>query len=219
MKIFAQLISWVFIPLLMPIYGLLVAMYVPSVEQNFFQENTLFWMQPGHKIAVLLMFLIFSFLAPAISLVMLQRSNTISTIELDKRKERTIPIFLTAIYALILSVFLLVKAPDDLLPKIIYFLPWGGFVSIVVSGIITQFDKISIHGLGCGMLYAFFIYYYNTQVEYYFEIIIITTIIVGLVMSSRLYLQKHTLKQVLNGFMVGFLCMFLTITFLSSIIK
>lgn len=219
MKIAAQLISWIFIPLLMPIYGLLVAMYVPSVEQSYFQENTLFWMPPGHKVAVLLMFLIFSFLAPAISLVMLQRSNSITSVELDERKERAVPIFLTAIYALVLSVFLMVKAPDDLLPQIVYFLPWGGFVSIVVSGIITRYDKISIHGLGCGMLYAFFVAYYNTQVEYYFEIIVITTIIVGLVMSSRLYLHKHTLKQVLYGFLVGFLCMFLTITILSSIIK
>lgn len=219
MKIIAQLISWIFIPLLIPIYALITTMYIPSVEQSYTQENTLFWMPSGHKVAVLLMFLIFSFLAPAISLVMLQRSNSITSVELDERKERAIPIFLSAIYTLVLSVFLLIKAPDDLLPKIIYFLPIGGFVSIVASGIISRYDKISIHSLGCGMLFAFFVAYYNTQVEYYFEIIVITTIIIGLVMSSRLYLQKHSLKQVLFGFLVGFLCMFLTITILSSITK
>ena len=211
MRIVANIISWLFIPLLMPIYGLIVAMFIPSVEQSFFQENTLYWMPLNHKWAVLSMFFIFSFLAPAISLVFLRKTNVISSVELDNRSERATPIFLTAVYALVLSIFILIKAPDALLPKIIYALPWGGFVCVLVAGILTKYDKVSLHALGCGMLLAFFLYYYTNQVEYYFEIIIATILIIGLVLSARLYLNKHSLKQIAVGFLVGFFTMLICI--------
>ena len=177
---------------------------------------TLFWMPQDHKIAVLTMFLIFSFFAPAVSLFMLKKSKSITTIELDNKNERAIPIFLTAIYALILGIFLLVKAPNDLLPKIIYLLPWGGFTGILIAGILTKKDKISLHALGCGFLLAFIFYYFKTQVEYYFEIVVVAVLIVGIIISSRLYLEKHTLKQVSLGFFVGFLSMFFTLMILSK---
>jgi membrane-associated phospholipid phosphatase len=213
MKIFSHFVSWVFLPLLMPIYGLIIVMYVPSVEQSFFQENTLFWMPNAHKIAVLTLFFVFSFLAPGISIFMLKKSNVIATIEMDDRKDRKKPIILTAVYALVLNLFLWIKAPENLLPKIIYALPWAGLLCTIIAGIITKYDKISLHGMGVGMFFSFLCYYYNTQVEFYFEIIVIAILVSGLVMSARLYLHKHTLKQVINGFFLGFFGLLFTCYF------
>ncbi|MBI2259528.1 MAG: hypothetical protein HYU67_11625 [Flavobacteriia bacterium] len=211
MKIFFQLISWVFLPLLMPIYALSIAMFLPSVEISFFQENTLFFLDDKNKYAIHFLFLIFSFVAPALSILLLMKSKTIQTIEMDDKKEREIPIFLTAIYALALALFLLIKAPNSMLPKVIYSLPWGGFFAIIISGFISRYDKISLHAMGVGMFLAFQFFYYHYQVEYYFEIIVISTLICGLVLSARLYLLKHNPKQIYQGFFLGFSIMLITL--------
>ena len=81
MKNLANVISWLFLPLLMPIYALLITMYIPSVEQSYFQNDTLFWMDEGHKFAVLSMFTIFSLIAPGVTLLLLMKSKAISSIE------------------------------------------------------------------------------------------------------------------------------------------
>ncbi|MFN5416644.1 MAG: phosphatase PAP2 family protein [Flavobacteriia bacterium] len=211
MKIAANIISWLFLPLLMPIYAVATAMYLPSMESGFFQQNTLYWLNPNFKIVVILWFSIFSFLAPGISLLILKFSKNISTIEIDNRRERSLPITITAMFCFILGVLFLVKAPEGILPKSIYALPWGGFIAIVSAGIINRKTKISLHAIGAGMLLGFFVSYYSLQVAFHFEILVVSVLVCGLVMSARLYLGKHTLKQVLNGCLLGFVSVFASV--------
>jgi membrane-associated phospholipid phosphatase len=212
MKIASQIISWVFLPLFMPIYGLLVVMYLPSLENDFFQANTFYWLDPNVKITIISLFMIFSVVAPSFSLLMLKRRNKISNIEIDNREERGVPITITAIYSVILAVFLLVKAPNGILPKATYALPWGGMIGIVLAGLINRYEKISLHGMGAGMLFGFFVAYYQNQNDYFFLPIVLSVLIGGLVMSARVYLGKHTLRQVLTGYLLGFLVIYLMIT-------
>jgi membrane-associated phospholipid phosphatase len=217
MKIAAQTISWVFLPLFMPIYGLLIAMYIPSLEESFFQEETMYWLAPFQKVLILSMYFVFSVLVPGISLLIMRNRNQISTIEMDDKSERKIPIVITAIYCAFLGIILLVRAPNGVLPDAIYALPWGGFVSIVLAGFITKYDKISLHALGAGMLFGFLIAYYQTQLEFSIWPIIASAVISGLVMSSRMYLQKHNLFQSISGFLLGGFVMFLIISIFPSL--
>ena len=85
MRVLAHTISWLFLPLLMPIYAITTAMYIPSVETSFFQQDTLYWLNPNFKLVVLAWFAIFSFLAPGLSLLILRYSKSISNIEIDNR--------------------------------------------------------------------------------------------------------------------------------------
>jgi membrane-associated phospholipid phosphatase len=214
MKLFSQLISWIFLPLFMPVYALLLTMYIPSLEQGFFQNNTIYLLDPRLKLALLGIFFLFSFLAPAISLVILKRNNKISNLEIDNRSERSIPILVTAIYSLILAWFLMVKTPPGILPPAVYLLPAGGTVAIVLVMLITRFDKISLHALGVGMLMGFLIAYFQTQAQFQMGILFLTTIVSGVVMSARLFLGKHNLRQCLMGYFLGILVIYLTIKFL-----
>ena len=217
MKIAAQTISWVFLPLFMPIYGLLIAMYIPSLEESFFQEETMYWLAPFQKVLILSMYFVFSVLVPGISLLIMRNRNQISTIEMDDKSERKIPIVITAIYCAFLGIILLVRAPNGVLPDAIYALPWGGFVSIVLAGFITKYDKISLHALGAGMLFGFLVAYYQTQFEFSIWPIITSAVVSGLVMSSRMYLQKHNLFQSISGFLLGGIVMFLIIFIFPSL--
>ena len=214
MKFLSNIISWIFLPLFMPVYALLLTMYIPSLEEGSFQNKTIYFLDPRLKLALLGIFFLFSFLAPAISLVILKRNNKISNLEIDNRSERSIPILITAIYSAVLAWFLIAKTPEGILPAAIYLLPAGGTVAILLVLFITRFDKISLHGLGVGMLMGFLIAYFQTQAQFQLSILILATILSGLVMSARLFLGKHNLRQCLMGYFLGMLVIYLTIKFL-----
>jgi len=211
MKLLSNLISWIFLPLFMPIYGLIVTMYIPSLEAGSFQNKTIYLLDPRLKLALLGIFFLFSFLAPAISLVILKRNNKISNLEIDNRSERYVPILVTAIYSAVLAWFLMIKTPPGILPEAIVLLPTGGTVAILLVLLITYFDKISLHALGAGMLLGFLIAYFQTQAQFQIWIIILATIISGLVMFARMYLGKHNLRQCLMGYFLGMGVIYLTI--------
>jgi|APGre2960657444_1045066.scaffolds.fasta_scaffold15472_2 hypothetical protein len=211
----AHIISWVFLPLLMPCYALLITMYIPSSEPGLYQEKTIFFLNPVLKIGVLGLFFIFSFLLPSISLIILKKNNLISSIDVEKRTERTAPILLTVFSCGILAWFLITKAPTGLLPKSIILLPIGGLIAILISWGINYYDKISQHALGAGMLVGFLIAYYQSQAFFYLTIIVIAILISGAIMSARMYLGKHTLRQSLMGYFLGFGVLYLTIHYFS----
>lgn len=213
MRILAKSISWIFLPLFMPIYGLLITMYIPSFEAGFFQEETIYWMFPLEKLLILGMYTLFSVIVPGLSLLIMLKRNSISNIEIDNKDERSVPIIITAVYCAFLGTLLLMKAPNSVLPNALYALPWGGFIAIVLAGIINRYEKISLHGLGAGMLFGFLFSYYKTQVE--FSLIPIYAVILagGLILASRIYLGKHTLRQTILGYGLGFIIVYLVVTF------
>ena len=214
MKFTAKLISWVFLPLFMPLYALLITMYLPSLEISFYQEKTIFWMNPNLKIAVFSLYFLFSFLAPAISLVLLKKSKIISNFEIDDKNERRVPIIITAIYCAALAWFLVVKAPKGLLPPAVYLMPIGGLVAILITGILTTYSKISLHALGAGMFFGFLVAYFQFQSEFYFSIIIGASLLGGVIMSARVYLEKHSLSQSFSGYSIGAFVMYLVVHYL-----
>jgi membrane-associated phospholipid phosphatase len=189
-------------------------MYIPSLEEGSFQNKTIYLLDSRLKLALLGIFFLFSFLAPAISLVILKRNNKISNLEIDNRSERSIPILITAIYSAVLAWFLIAKTPEGILPPAIYLLPAGGTVAILLVLLITRFDKISLHALGVGMLMGFLIAYFQTQAQFQLGILFLSTIVSGVVMSARLFLGKHNLRQCLMGYFLGMLVIYLTIKFL-----
>jgi hypothetical protein len=214
MKFTAKLISWVFLPLFMPLYALLITMYLPSLEISFYQEKTIFWMNSNLKIAVFCLYFLFSFLAPAISLVLLKKSKIISNFEIDDKNERRVPIIITAIYCAALAWFLVVKAPKGLLPPAVYLMPIGGLVAILITGILTTYSKISLHALGAGMFLGFLVAYFQFQSEFYFSIIIGASLLGGVIMSARVYLEKHSLSQSFSGYSIGAFVMYLVVHYL-----
>ena len=102
MKILAEVLSWVFLPLLMPVYGLLLAMYVPSNQDYLFNEDSLFFLRDEAKLAILYMFMIFSVIAPGLAFVLLHKWKIITTIDMENQRERNIPMFIMLTFCLIL---------------------------------------------------------------------------------------------------------------------
>lgn len=213
MKIASQIISWVFLPLFMPIYGLLITLYVQSMEASIFQEENMYWLPPQAKWIILALYFIFVVVVPGVSLLIMRRKKQITTIEMDDKNERFVPMVITAIYCAFLGIFLQIKAPNNVFPSAIYSLPWGGFIAILLAGLINRKEKISLHAMGGGMLFGYLVAYYMKQQEFFLLPIVASALIAGIIMAARMYLGKHTLFQSISGFFLGFFCVFLMVTF------
>jgi len=209
MKQTADFLSWLFLPLLMPVYGLLIAMYVPSNQNYFFNEDSLYFMDPNAKTAILYMFFIFSVAAPGISFLVLKKRNIITTIDMENQRERSIPMFISLIYCLILYFLFIIKAPDNVLPKYIYALPLAGVFVTTSYAFINRWIKISLHGGGAGILTGFIFAYAFEQAEFQFWILIFVILASGLTISARLFLKKHTPLEVYTGWGLATILTFL----------
>jgi membrane-associated phospholipid phosphatase len=209
MKILAEVLSWVFLPLLMPVYGLLLAMYVPSNQDYLFNEDSLFFLRDEAKLAILYMFIIFSVIAPGLAFVLLHKWKIITTIDMENQRERNIPMFIMLTFCLILYFLFLVKAQNNILPKYIYALPLSGVFVTVIYTYINRWIKISLHGGGAGILTGFLFAYAIEQAEFRFWILIFAIVASGLTIGARLYLKKHTQTEVYTGWSLAVLMTFL----------
>jgi membrane-associated phospholipid phosphatase len=199
MKLISQVISWVCLPLFMPMYALLFVMYVPSNQDFLFNEDNMYLLPHDAKMALLYMFGVFCVIAPGASFIILRRRNIISDIEMDNRKERNIPIMIMLVYCLVLFFLFKVKASNTMIPKFVFSLPLSGVFVTAVFYIANYWKKISIHAAGGGILVGFILAYILIQSEYQLWILAFAFLISGVIMTARLYLEKHTMLEVIIG--------------------
>ena len=203
MNILARVISIIFHPLLMATYlfGLLY-LFLPSALYPISQER---------QLALIVMISVMTFILPALGISMLRTVGAISSFTMLDRKERIRPFFLITIVYLFFTYFLAYKLGAGLDDNLFRFLLIIDFLVIAATAI-TVYYKISIHSIGVmGMLGI--IIPLNRMAES--NSLLIPTIaliaIAGLVMSARLQLNSHTVREVwvgaATGFLVGFLGM------------
>lgn len=209
MKILAEILSWVFLPLLMPVYGLLIAMFVPSNQDYFFNEGSLFFLTLQGKVAILYMFIFLSVIIPGLAFVFLKKQNIITTIDMESQRERNIPMFIMLSCCLILYFFFVIRFQDLVIPKYIYALPLSGVFVTVTYTYINRWIKISLHAGGAGILTGFLFAYAVEQMEFQFWILIFAIIASGLTISARLFLKKHTQREVYTGWIFAVVMTFL----------
>jgi hypothetical protein len=120
MKILANIISWLFMPLLIPTYCLLLTLFTISFD-GFLSGTGSLWSLPDEiKWALLNLFLIFTLIAPGISLLVLRNRKMISSIEIHDRTQRFFPILLMFFYSIALFLLLFLKTKDTSIPQFIF---------------------------------------------------------------------------------------------------
>jgi hypothetical protein len=214
MKIVSQVVSWLFLPLFTPVYALLIVLYFQSLPKTFQLWDSLYHYPPELKISFIYLFLIFTAVAPGLSLVMLKVNKTISSLSLDNREERAVPIGIMVFYCLVL--FGVMAYQEGHMPTILKAMAIGGAISAIFALWITKSYKISLHGLGVGSLTGFLFSYYLQMEFFYIELLYLSIFIGALVLSARFYLEKHSLPQLFLGYLLGFGCQFLSIYFYPS---
>ncbi len=208
MRTFAQIISWLFIPLFMPIYALLLVFFVPAENAIVF-SNSLFFFPLAYKTFILTVFVLLGVLAPGMSFIYLKLINVISSIEMEERNERNIPLLVTLIYCLLLYFsFFYVMSLNIYLPKYIQVLPFSGVLVAATCIFVNYKMKISLHAAGAGIFSGFILAYLFEQVKFEFWLVPIVFVLSGIIMSARLYLGKHSHIELYLGWGLAFLITF-----------
>lgn len=214
MKIFSKVLSWIFLPLLTPVYAVAIAMYVESWEADFYQGENLFSLDPGAKKFFMYLFTSFSFLAPALTVLFLQTRGSVSSVMMEKRTERIVPSIMVVLFGISLLMILLLKVPESLPgARFIFGLSLGSLISVIVCTILTFRWKVSLHATGMGILTGFLYMYYSKMLIFPLWILVLAFIASGIVMSARMYLKLHSLTQLVVGFAIGFASLVLGIKF------
>jgi len=192
----AKIISVVFHPLLMPVYGLAI----------IFSAPTLFGYLPFNvKRLLILIVLVNNVLLPLSLLPFFIHWNIISSWTIIERKERNIPLIMsTLLYCT--TTFIIFRFPVPVFLKSFIF---GASILSLIVTVINFWWKISLHSVGAGALISLVLILSMkmlTPLEWY---LIPVVIITGLVLSSRLKLNLHSPAQVWIGLFTGFFGLYL----------
>lgn len=189
----ANFLSWLFVPLLMPTYGILLIFNLSILSLAPTQTKFLYTI------------IVFgaNFLLPMLMVVILKKLKLIDDIGLNGRRERVIPYVITIICLLGTGWFLYMKGA----PLWVAMFFAGGALAGLINMIVNFRWKISAHAAGIAGIVAMLI----QIVKEGFPVpgttlwIAATIILAGLLCSARVWLGRHTLMQVLAGTAVGFL--------------
>jgi len=215
MKAISNLISVVFHPIFVPVYGLFLFV---MIKHNGTLNLRLLETGDFLKLAVSPI-LLFSVVFPLFSLSVMYRSGMLTSYHLESQKERIPVLFLLSIYYSITYYF--IRSLDlaynhSFFGLFLSFLT-GGIILSLLSIVITLRWKISLHGIGIGALSGGMLAFTQElqPMLNFSEISQINTlliILIGIVLSARLYLKAHTVHQVLVGVFLGLFVQFFIVS-------
>lgn len=188
----ATAVSWLLVPLLMPVYGIIL----------IFSLSILQFVPAAPRLTFIGLVALIDVALPAMLVLLLKKLGMIQDIGLNGRKERLIP-YIISILCMGGTAWLLWSKQFPVWVAMFYV---AGAVAALVELIINFRWKISVHAAGIAGIVALLIRmshlpYFNPALDTW---LIIAILCAGLVGSSRLWLHRHTLWQVLAGYAVGF---------------
>ena len=185
---FSQLLS----PLLMPTYGMIIAFWLPRYQILFTIE----------KVTVISIVALITCVVPVISIALMRFFGIISDVHLNKRNERFFPYSVIIVCYVISALYLFnINAPTWM-----WIFMFGAGIAALVSMLINFFWKISAHMAGIGGIIGL-LCKINSCGDGVFDllpIICVAIIVTGILGSSRIAMERHTLWQVLAGALNGF---------------
>lgn len=145
---------------------------------------------------------VYTLCIPLIVVIVLRIGNFISSIYLTSRRER-IYVFV-CIVIMSISLFMTERASFSLLTK--SFLQ-NLFLILLVLIVLTSFIRVSIHSVAIWGAIRFIWDVSFLPFDGSFKLIIASSLLIaGLIMASRLYLNKHKPNEIYLGALIGLTC-------------
>jgi hypothetical protein len=191
----ARIISFVFHPLFLTTYLFAgFAFILPSAWSPVSLDN--------FEKMMILLFLV-TFLLPAINIYLFKLLGNITSLQMPSRKERLLPfIFISMVYCGV-TYMIMVKTGVDISDNFLKFMIIIDAL-VVIGTIMTFFYKVSIHSLAITGIIGILLPLNKFSEEIYiFYTTLAVIVIAGIVMSARLQLQAHSLREVLIGGVLG----------------
>lgn len=186
----ARTASIVFHPLFMPLFGLMVIFTAP----------TLFWYIPlKAKEILFFIFIVNNVLIPISLMPFFRYRNLVTSWYIESRSERAVPLFtVSLLYAVTTFILYRLQIP-------VFFKVYAFSLTMLSLGLlfINRKWKISLHSAGAGALIAVVLVLslrMSASLPFYLAGAVL---IAGLILSSRLRLNKHSTYEVYAGFFAG----------------
>jgi hypothetical protein len=188
----ANTISVIFHPLLVPVYGLAIIFIAPTLY-NYLPFEV--------KKLIILIVIVNNILLPLSLLPIFIHRNLISSWYMSEQKDRVVPLILTTLLYMVTTYIIFRFQVPGFLKS--YFLA-AALLSLTAT-IINFWWKISLHGIGAGVLLSLVLILSLKMYTPLLWYLIPAIIAAGLVLSSRLQLNLHNPGQVWLGFLTGVL--------------
>ena len=197
MKRFANLVSIVCHPLLMMTYGVLLAL----------SYTYLAVFPAALKAYMVAAVVLCTVIAPSTVVVLMVRRGSAGDLELSRKGERVIPylVFMAGNMACFFFYYRL-NMPGWLLSMFA-----GVSIALLIALCVNFVWKISAHAMGIGGLLGAIMGSSYVQMTNPYCLFIAVILLAGLTCTSRVILGKHTLMQLLCGFLLGFASTFITL--------
>lgn len=199
MKLFQQVISYIFHPLFVPVAGT-IAYFIITPKYSPIEEQT------GHILPIFILTVVI----PIISYLILKNLGLMQSVSSPTLKERRYPFYISLL--LLLTVVYKVL-PNNFTPELHYY--FLGLIAATSASLFLLFLKFksSMHLMGMASLTM-----YLTCLSVHFEINITIALgalilFTGLVTSSRLYLGAHSRAELIIGFLIGAVSQLLTVKY------
>lgn len=197
----ATLISWLMVPLLMPVVSCILMLGVSVYRQL-----------PGdRRLAIIMVVAGLNTLLPMILIAVLRALGVVRDIGLNSRRERLAPYIITILGLGCTVVFLRMQGAPEWM--------WGTFLGAAVATaiccLVNFWWKISAHATGAaGVIAALVAMGVWGQAPHIAWWLFGACLLTGLMGSARVFLRRHTDLQVLAGYVVGFCSVYFTILIL-----
>ena len=189
-RIAAQIISFVFHPLFIPLYMGLFFIY----EVRLFSDRT-----DWQKTIIYLQFLIYYTFFPLLSTLLLKALGFIESVYLKTRKDRIIPFIVCEIF--FFWAWYVFKNID--FPREVVMFGLGVFLACSLGLIFNAYMKISMHTISLGTVCAFLSLAAMMNTTLYGVYLSIAFFVAGITATARMIVSDHTQKEIYTGFFVG----------------
>ncbi|MCB0594031.1 MAG: hypothetical protein H6557_17060 [Lewinellaceae bacterium] len=219
LRLLAQVVSFIFHPLLIVTYMLVLLLLV---NPYLFGVSSI-----GDSASKLLILQIFlsTFFIPGVAVSMLRFTGMISSFEMKDKQERIGPYIITGVFYLWMFRNFLTNPS---IPTAFTSFLLGATIGLFFAFFINIFSKISAHAVGVGgllgmVVITMLLFSYDTftilsargTLEVSMStVLLITIVIAGLVGTARMALEAHEPMDLYGGYLVGFASQFMALRFL-----
>ncbi|MEM6320611.1 MAG: hypothetical protein AAF960_23280 [Bacteroidota bacterium] len=214
LKSLAQIISWLFHPLLMVTYMICLLMVVNPFSFGISQV--------GEGRSGLLIILVFlqATLIPAIAISMMKGLGLIPDFNTEERTARIGPFLAAGVLYLWLFISFN-RLPE--VPLVLKSAILGVVIALFTTFILNIFSRISVHTVGVGslvgmvlvtmLLFSYTTFPFGDQMYSMYSVLFGVILIAGLVGSARVIIERPTPKDLYGGYLVGFATQLIALQF------
>lgn len=193
----ANYLSWIMVPLMMPTYGMILV-FTLSYLRHTLSFGAI-------AATVLVVFGITAFL-PLVAVYLMKMFGLVEDVGLNGRKERLLPYIVTLLSYIACGWYIYCRG----LPSWMVMFFAGGAVASLVNMLVNFKWKISAHAAGAAGVAAILATVTSQAAAPGPFIALIAWIaLCGILGAARIYLDRHTPLQVMAGFVVGYLSVWL----------